>query len=317
MRVTNNMLVNNLVYNLNQNLKTLEKLQYQLATGKKFRVPSDDPIGASKSLKFNTDKSKLEQYERNVDYALSWMTDTEAALGEIVEVLKRAKELTVDAANGTKTTEDLHKIKEEIDQLKEHLVQIANTNYAGRHIFSGYKTDMPLLNEEGQYNENFTDDLVLGSDEIFTYNVGVSEQVQVNIVGIKVFGVVGGSPDPYTADSADANNKAYLIQIFDDLSDALEDNNLEGIQQALTNLDNAMEQVLSVRAEVGAKMNRLELTEKKLGVQILNVKELLTYNEGVDVAEAFMNIYVAQNVYVSSLMTGARIIQPTLVEFLR
>lgn len=317
MRVTNNMLVNNMVYNLNQNLKKLEKLQYQLATGKKFRVPSDDPIGASKSLKFNTDISKLEQYERNVKDALSWMSDTEAALGEIGEVLKRAKELTVDAANGTKTTEDLHKIKEEIDQLKEHLIQIANTTYAGRHVFSGYKTDMPLLNEEGQYNENFTDDLVLGSDEIFTYNVGVSEQVQVNIVGIKVFGVVGGSPDPYTADSADANNKAYLIQIFDDLSDALEDNNLEGIQQALTNLDNAMEQVLSVRAEVGAKMNRLELTDKKLGVQIVSVKELLSYNEDVDIAEAFMNINVAQNVYVSSLMTGARIIQPTLVEFLR
>ena len=141
MRVTNNMLVNNMVYNLNQNLKKLEKLQYQLATGKKFRVPSDDPIGASKSLKFNTDISKLEQYERNVKDALSWMSDTEAALGEIGEVLKRAKELTVDAANGTKTTEDLHKIKEEIDQLKEHLIQIANTTYAGRHVFSGYKTD--------------------------------------------------------------------------------------------------------------------------------------------------------------------------------
>ena len=86
---------------------------------------------------------------------------------------------------------------------------------------------------------------------------------------------------------------------------------------SLTNLDNAMEQVLSVRAEVGAKMNRLELTEKKLGVQIVSVKELLSYNEDVDIAEAFMNINVAQNVYVSSLMTGARIIQPTLVEFLR
>ncbi len=71
MRVTNNMLVNNMVYNLNQNLKVLEKLQYQKATGKKFRVPSDDPIGVSKSLKFNTDLSKLEQYNRNVEDALS------------------------------------------------------------------------------------------------------------------------------------------------------------------------------------------------------------------------------------------------------
>lgn len=320
MRVTNNMLVNNLVYNLNQNLKTLEKLQYQLATGKKFRVPSDDPIGASKSLKFNTDKSKLEQYERNVDDALSWMTDTEAALGEIVEVLKRAKELTVDAANGTKTTEDLHKIKEEIDQLKEHLVQIANTNYAGRHIFSGYKTDKPLITVDE--NGNIVYNITLESTEVFEYNVGISERVKVNTLGGKVF---GWQDEVYTGEVTQGEvytgkvtqgKKPYLIEVFEELSNALSNNIPEDIQQALTNLDKSLEQVLAVRSEVGAKMNRLKLTEKKLGVQILNVKELLTYNEGVDVAEAFMNLNVAQNVYVSSLMTGARIIQPTLVEFL-
>ena len=311
MRVTNNMLVNNMVYNLNQNLKKLEKLQYQLATGKKFRVPSDDPIGASKSLKFNTDISKLEQYERNVKDALSWMSDTEAALGEIGEVLKRAKELTVDAANGTKTTEDLNKIREEIDQLKEHLIQIANTTYAGRHVFSGYKTDQELLDENGNYKINL--ELLDDEAEIFEYNVGISEKVKVNTLGGKVFGDYDGD---YTGKVSEGQ-KPHLIEMFENLSDALEVNDPDEIQKSLTNLDNAMEQVLSVRAEVGAKMNRLELTEKKLGVQIVSVKELLSYNEDVDIAEAFMNINVAQNVYVSSLMTGARIIQPTLVEFLR
>ena len=311
MRVTNNMLVNNMVYNLNQNLKKLEKLQYQLATGKKFRVPSDDPIGASKSLKFNTDISKLEQYERNVKDALSWMSDTEAALGEIGEVLKRAKELTVDAANGTKTTEDLNKIREEIDQLKEHLIQIANTTYAGRHVFSGYKTDQELLDENGNYKINL--ELLDDEAEIFEYNVGISEKVKVNTLGGKVFGDYDGD---YTGKVSEGQ-KPHLIEMFENLSDALEVNDPDEIQKSLTNLDNAMEQVLSVRAEVGAKMNRLELTEKKLGVQIVSVKELLSYNEDVGIAEAFMNINVAQNVYVSSLMTGARIIQPTLVEFLR
>ena len=301
MRITNNMLVNNMVYNLNQNLKGLEKLQFQQATGKKFRVPSDDPIGASKSLKFNTDISKLEQYERNAKDAHSWMVDTEAALGEIVAVLHRANELTVDAANGTKTTEDLHKIKEEIDQLKEHLVQIANTTYAGRHIFSGYKTDKPLLNEDGTYNNEV---FPFGDNEVFEYNVGVSERIKVNTLGDKVFG-----------DAAD--DVPHLIKVFEDLSTALESNIPDDIQTALGNLENSLEQTLSVRSEVGAKMNRLELTQKKLGVQIDSVKELLSYNEDVDLAEISMHIAMAENVYISSLMTGAKIIQPTLVEFLR
>lgn len=306
MRITNNMLVNNLVYNINQNLKNIEKLQYQLATGKKFRVPSDDPIGASKSLKFNTDVSKLEQYKRNAEDAMSWMDDTEAALAEIGEVLKRAYELTVDAANGTKDGGDLLKIREEIVQLKDHLIQIANTTYSGRHIFSGYKTDKPLLNEKGEYN------IDLNSNEIFTYNVGISETVEVNTIGIKVF----GAGDSFESDEVDASTKAYLIDIMDSLSTALENNDTDGIQSSIENLQLAQEQVLSVRSQVGAKMNRLELTVKKLDLQINNTKELLSYNEDVDIAEAIMHMSMAQNVYVSSLMTGAKIIQPSLAQFL-
>lgn len=313
MRITNNMLVNNLVYNLNQNLKTMEKLQYQLATGKKFRVPSDDPIGASKSLKFNTDISKLEQYKRNAEDAMSWMNDTEAALAEIGEVLKRAYELTVDAANGTKDDGDLLKIREEIEQLKDHLVQIANTTYSGRHIFSGYKTDKPLMIVvEGENGKKIEYNISIDKSEVFVYNVGISERVEVNTLGGLVFGA------PYVGYSGEVTkgHTPGLIKVFNNLSQALEEANSEGLQEAIEDLQAGMEQVLSVRSQVGAKMNRLELTVKKLDLQINNTKELLSYNEDVDIAEAIMHMSMAQNVYVSSLMTGAKIIQPSLAQFL-
>lgn len=306
MRITNNMLINNMVYNLNQNLKALEKLQYQQATGKKIRVPSEDPIGASKSLKFHTDISKLEQYKRNVEDALSWMNDTETALGEINEVLKRAYELTVDAANGTKNDEDLLKIKEEIDQLKNHLVQIANTTFSGRYVFSGYNTDKQLLSEEGTYNIN------ISSDEVFSYNIGNLEKIEVNITGIDVFGVEGS----FDAESANIGDKPELIKMLEDFSAALENNDVDGMQQLIERIQSSQEHVLSIRAKVGAKMDRLELTQSKLDSNINNAKELLSYNEDVDITEVIMNISMAENVYVSSLMVGAKIIQPSLVQFL-
>ncbi len=313
MRITNNMLVNNLVYNLNQNLKTMEKLQYQLATGKKFRVPSDDPIGASKSLKFNTDISKLEQYKRNAEDAMSWMNDTEAALAEIGEVLKRAYELTVDAANGTKDDGDLLKIREEIEQLKDHLVQIANTTYSGRHIFSGYKTDKPLMIVvEGKNGKEIEYNISIDKSEVFVYNVGISERVEVNTLG----GLVFEAPDVGYSGEVTKGHTPGLIKVFNNLSQALEEANSERLQKAIEDLQAGMEQVLSVRSQVGAKMNRLELTVKKLDLQINNTKELLSYNEDVDIAEAIMHMSMAQNVYVSSLMTGAKIIQPSLAQFL-
>ena len=313
MRITNNMLINNMVYNLNQNLKTMENLQYQLATRKKFRVPSDDPIGASKSLKFSTDISKLTQYKRNAEDAMSWLDDTEAAMAEINKVLKRAYELSVQTANGTYEGEDLIMVREEIEQLKEHLLQIANTTYAGRHIFNGYNTDKPLLikdNGEIVYNTE------LKQDEIFQYNVGLAEKIEINTIGIKVFGVVQAGNYEYDVDVNNPSTKPALIDVLDRFSQALAADDDSEIQKTISNLQASMEQLLSVRAEVGAKMNRLQLTTKKLDSQINNVKELLSYNEDVDVAEAIMNLSMAQNVYVSSLMTGAKIIQPTLAQFL-
>jgi len=307
------MLINNMVYNLGQNMKAMEKLQYQLATGKKFRVPSDDPIGASKSLKFNTDISKLKQYKRNAEDAMSWLDDTEAALGEINEVLKRAYELAVQVANGTYEGDDLNDVKEEIDQLMEHLMQIANTTYAGRHIFSGYETDKPLFKKEsGEIVYNID----LKQDEIFKYNVGLTESIDVNTLGTRVFGVVQGTEYKYDVNADNSSSKPALIDVLSKFSQALANNDSDGIENTISQLQSSMQQVLSVRAEIGAKMNRLELTTNKLNSQINNVTEMLSNNEDIDVTEAIMNLSMAQNVYLSSLMTGAKIIQPTLAQFL-
>lgn len=320
MRITNNMLVSNMTYNLNGTLQRLEKLQYEAAEGKRFRVPSDDPIGASKSLKFNTDISKVNQYLRNSKDAESWMKETESALKEINEVLKRTYELTNQAANGTNSPEDLQKIRAEITELKGHVVQIGNTTYAGRSIFTGFKTDKDLLNDDGTYNVNIglEDDGVTQMDEVFVYNVGVAERVSVNTLGNKIFG--SGDKD-YTTEVT-SGEKSYLIQMFDDLENALGGTppgpiDPNGLQEALGNVKEAMGQILSVTAEIGAKSNRLELTQSKLEDQLINLTELLSFNEDVSLPEAVMKLNIEENVYRASLAVGARIIQPSLMDFLR
>lgn len=322
MRITNNMLISNTLFNLNENLGRLEKLNQQMDTQKKFSVPSDDPIGASKSLKFYTDLSKIEQYKRNVKDATSWMTETESALIEIGEVLDRADKLAVQMANGTYSEDDLKKTKEEVAQLKEHLVQISNTTYAGRYIFSGYKTDKELLDKDGTYKlRNLDTDLTakLLDTEVVEYNVGVSEDIKVNTVGMRVFGVGDvNATNPFDAKEAETGNTSYLISVFDNFEKALNGEVDKGqIDATLGRIKTCMDQVLSVRAEVGAKMNRLNLTQKKLDSQVLSTKSLISYNEDVDLAEVSIKLKTEENVYRASLAVGARIIQPSLVDFLR
>ena len=315
MRITNNMLISNTLFNLNENLGRLEKLNQQMDTQKKFSVPSDDPIGASKSLKFYTDLSKIEQYKRNVKDATSWMTETESALIEIGEVLDRADKLAVQMANGTYSEDDLKKTKEEVAQLKDHLVQIANTTYAGRYIFSGYKTDKELLGKDGKYK------IDLSNTEVVEYNVGVSEDIKVNTVGMRIFGVGDVKSGPgYDAANANNSNESYLISVFDNFEKALNGDvsvDKDEIDKTLGRIKTCMDQVLSVRAEVGAKMNRLNLTQKKLDSQVLSTKSLISYNEDADLAEVSIKLKTEENVYRASLSVGARIIQPSLVDFLR
>ncbi|NLV89650.1 MAG: flagellar hook-associated protein FlgL [Tissierellia bacterium] len=309
MRITNNMLINNMTYNLNQTLQRLEKLQYESSVGKKFRVPSDDPIGASKSLKFNTDISKVEQYLRNAKDAKAWLLETESVLNEINTVLHRANVLTVQAANGP-NEEDLPKIRDEIVELREHLIQLANSTYAGRTLFTGFKTDEKLLNDDGTYNVD------IKNAEVFVYNVGVAEKVPVNTLGNKVFGSGAGN---YT-DEVGEGDKAYLIQVFDDLALALDPNNPDShnvIQESLTKIKDSMNQILSVTSELGARTNRLELTESKLEDQLLTLQELLSFNEDVSLPDALMRLAIEENVYRASLGVSARIIQPSLMDFLR
>lgn len=345
MRITNNMLINDMMRNLNSNYGRMDRIQQQLATGKKFQLPSDDPIGVSKSLKFHTDISMIEQHKRNLSDATSWLDVTEDTIAEMGDIFQRVRELTVQASNGTYDPADVAQISAEVKQLKEHLIKVGNTTYAGRYIFSGFKTDLPLLDDDGNYKlTNYKEVTTLGAsdgnktlqyDELINYNVGVSDNVNINSVGIMIFGKLdpGGDMDNqhfkdstangYEVDSTNGEamvagaDKSYLVALLDTINNAMNVDDKATLNQSITRLDKSMENLLSVRAEIGAKVKRLELTENRLNAQHTSFTKLLSENEEVNMAEVIMELQNSENVYRASLSIGAKVIQPTLVDFLR
>lgn len=307
MRITNNMLISNMMNNMNKNLGRLDKTQQQMSSGKKFQLPSDDPIGVSKSLKYNTDISRIEQYKRNLNDANSWLEVTESSVAQVGDVLQRTRELVVQSANDTYSGEDLKQITKEVEQLKEQIIKVSNTKFAGRAIFTGYKTDSDLLDSNGNYLIN------LDSTEKSRYNVGPSDTVEVNVVGNELFGLDGGN----YGDNVASGNKSKIVQVFDDIINGLNTDNNVDIENGISDIDDTIENLLSVRAEIGAKVNRLDLNNNRLEEQNLTVTKLLSKNEDVDMAETIMNLKTQENVYKASLSAGARVIQPTLIDFLR
>lgn len=153
MRITNKMMTNNALYNINNNKNLLSNLEQQYSTGKKITKPSDDPIVAVRALKFRTNLSELNQYyEKNIPDALAWMDVTESALNTVNSIITSMNTYCNQGANDYPTAEDRNAIATNLEQLRGQLYQEGNTNYAGRYVFSGYKTDTSLVFNEATTN---------------------------------------------------------------------------------------------------------------------------------------------------------------------
>lgn len=179
-------MVNNLLRNLYKNYTKMDKSQQMLASQKKFLRPSDDPIGVTRSLRLTTEILNMQQYKRNVEDSDSWLQSSEQSVNNMISVMQRIRELTVQGSNtGTYSSDDKKKIADEIKELRDQLVGIGNTAYAGSYLFSGFKTDKALLNKDGTYD---LDGGILSVGEIIEVNVGVNDRIGMNILGQKIFG---------------------------------------------------------------------------------------------------------------------------------
>lgn len=304
MRITNNMLMNNMVNYIGNNLTRMNKYQSQLASGKKIQVPSDDPVVAARALKLRTDVAEIGQYQRNLKDAQSWLEITESALGDMGDIFQRVKELA-NGSDGSESPEDLKATAQEVDQLRTQLVKLANSTYAGRYIFSGYKTDKKLMNNDGTFA------LTVDNGEKINYEIGVGDDININITGGDIF----DSGANITA--APGTYKGKFIRDLEELSTALQGADYTTISSKVKDFSDNIDTVLRVRADVGARVNRLELTANRMQNDNMNFTKLMSENEDVDMTDTIMNLKNEENVYRASLAGGARIIMPSLIDFLR
>lgn len=231
MRITNKMMTNNVLHNINNNKNLLSTLENQYSTGKKIQKPSDDPIIAVRALKLRTNLSELTQYvEKNIPDALSWMDTTESSLNVVNEILRQMNTYCNQGANDPLTAENRKSIVENLEQLKQHIYQEGNSNYAGRYVFSGYKTDTPLVFNEptDEYTYTMTEPLC-GDDISAEYkivnNVDINafdkenpdafdttmpNQIQIYRMRLGYANLDAGATIEYTDGSTDAED--YLIK---------------------------------------------------------------------------------------------------------
>jgi len=303
LRVTPGMMHMQLTRNLNRNMIQSQALQEQITTGRKINKASDDPVGITYALRYRSELSSNEQYQKNVDSALSWLDFNDTVLDQSVDVLTRVKELSVQGSSGTNPQVALNNIRDEIEQLRSQLLDIANSKLNGKYVFNGQKfTDMPY----DPSNVPFNPATIQTDTGEVVYAVGVGVTLPVNISGSDAFGK--GNPTP------DADN---AFAVLDRVIAALGAGDHNAVAAEISNIESRMDKILNAQSEIGARVNRVELMQNRLKDLEINLTDLQSKAEDADFEKLLIDSKINENIYQASLSVGAKVITPSLVDFLR
>lgn len=299
MRVTQSMLSTNMLRNLGNSYNKLGKLQEQLATQKKINRPSDDPVVAMLGVGYRGDLNQVQQFNRNISEVNNWLETTDDAIAEGISALQRIRELTLQATNGTYDEGQREAIAVEVKQLQEQLYTIARTQVGDKYIFNGKNT-------------NNAPEIVKNTDETI-------KEVKFNdgVINIEIFD--GITIDVNTSGKTLFENLLHEDGTLSQLIKKLEDPNVkdEEIGDFLSKMDQHIDIFLKEQARVGAKQNRVEMMEDRIAQQEVTATKILSENEDVDMERVITELLTQESIHRAALSVGAKIIQPTLVDFLR
>lgn len=284
----------------------MQKFHNQLSSLKEVSKPSDNPMLVSKIMNLRQSIQGNEQYSKNIGDALGWTNTADGALSDVSATLLRARELIQYGANGTLSDTDRLALKDEVDMLSGKLTQVLNTNYDGRYIFGGQKTTQPPFKVDSASGV-----MTYGGDD------GDNGKIHREIAqGVNVTIDADGKSLTTVNDGTKENDD--LGKLLFSISEALEDGNTEALSgDLLGDMDVHIDNVIRFRSKMGANYNRLDAAQGRNKAENLDMTTILSGNEDIDLAEKMIEFSSMSAVYQASLSTGAKILQPSLLDYLR
>lgn len=280
--------------NLQAALTRLGKTQEQLSSGRVISRPSDDPVGTVSAMRARADIRQTEQYVRNAEDGLSWLSSADRMLTSTLDQVRRARDLAVGGRNASYGPNERAALANEVEAIRDSLIGVANTQHMGRPLFGGTTQIARPYAADGTYIAD------PAGPEVIARTIGQGEDVRINITGPEVFGPDGG------------NLFQVLTQIADDLR-----NNPDGLGGQVAALDERMRGVTSALGELGARYNRVEIMKDRANDRILAMRSSLSQVEDIDLPATIMDLQLQETAYKAALSATARVLQPSLVDFLR
>lgn len=303
-RTTQRLLIDRVLSDLTLQQREILRLQEQLSTGQKVNRPSDDSLATRRAVSAQAEISRNEQYLTNISTIGPGLTETESSLTTTVDIIQRSRELTLQGSSGTNAQLQRDQIAIEIDQLIESLLVQSNQTSNGRSIFGGTVTLSKPFEETRDPGGRITGVNYVGNSQTFSIEIQEGIVVAANEPGSRVFTAAGaGGVD--------------IFQTLIDIRDNLEAGDVAALETRLTELSNAQDQVLVSIARIGSVQNRLERVDSNLQDINLQLLDVIADNIDADFAETIVELNAQTNALQASLDASARVIQPSLLNFLQ
>lgn len=303
LRITQRLIVDRILNDLTLQGRKLLDLQDQLATGQRVNKPSDDPLAARRAVSAITEIAANEQYVTNISTIGPYLVETETAVMTSLNLVQRARELTLQGASNTNSQEQRDALAEEINEVLEQVVVEANHLTGDRYVFAGSRTKTAPFVTSRNPDGDITAVSYAGNSEEIEIEISEGVRVAANTPGDEVFLDV-------SAQSTD------IFETLIDIRDNLKAGNVGALTTRLEELNLAENQLQVATARLGAVTNRIDRVQLELETYNVQLESVRSDNIDADFAEVIVNLNTQSNTFQAALNAGARVLQPSLLDFL-
>ncbi len=330
MRITSGMMKNNYLNGMTTNLNNMQTLNKQLTSGKEISRPSDNPYKVARSMQLNTDINTNKQYNENIKDTINWLNTTDTALGQVTNVIQRVRELMVSSGNASYGSNEQKAISDEINQRIEEVAQILNSNFDGKYVFGGTKTSSKPLGSDidGITGNTYLYFVDKSGNKLDLEDTSTYTKNQLEMLGTKMnIEISQGVEMEYNVTAKevlicknDNGKQVNLMNLLSNITSNLKSSNssdrVKVVGENLADIDSVVSNLLKLRAEVGAKQNRMDSAQTKNEDENYNMTDILSKTEDIDFTEKTIEFTIAQTVYQASLQICAQVLPKSLLDYL-
>lgn len=313
MRISMRTMYDGLLTDLEHLTDDIHKYQVQIASGKRYERPSQAPVELNYALGYRKALEEIDRYQTSIREAKAFLRTAEGALSGLEELVMRAKELALQAANDVQTSETRKAIALEVDNLLQEALALANTSHAGNYVFAGNRTSgyaegekpFELVREELPGGEVLERVIYRGGREDFYQGYARESKILVGRNGEEALMASG------IFETLIGLKKTLLRNNEADPHQEVED-----IQRHIDRLDEVLQHLVQERTDLGARMDHLQIKENLYEDFRNTLKENLAEVEDTDILEAVSNLSARQTAYEAALKAASKTMQLSLVNFL-